>query len=43
MRDIENKSYYEIANELKIGDVVKVKILDASINTLSGEVIFDEA
>ncbi len=28
--------------ELQIGDVVKVKILDASVNTLSGEVIVDE-
>ena len=29
-------------NELKVGSVVKVKILDASINTLSGEAIWSE-
>ena len=41
--DIDGFIFVYSANELKIGDVVKVKILDASINTLSGEVIFDEA
>ena len=31
----------KINPELKIGDVVKVKILDASINTLSGECLLE--
>ena len=41
--DIDGFIFVYAHDELKIGDVVKVKILDASINTLSGEVIFDEA
>ena len=41
--DIDGFIFVYSINELNIGDVVKVKILDASINTLSGEVIFDEA
>ena len=41
--DIDGFIFVYSHEELSIGDVVKVKILDASINTLSGEVIFDEA
>ena len=41
--DIDGFIFVYSREELKIGDVVKVKILDASINTLSGEVVFDEA
>lgn len=41
--DIDGFIFVYSAVELNIGDVVKVKILDASINTLSGEVIIDEA
>lgn len=41
--DIDGFIFVYSQEELSIGDVVKVKILDASINTLSGEVIFDEA
>ena len=41
--DIDGFIFVYSKIELNIGDVVKVKILDASINTLSGEVIIDEA
>ena len=41
--DIDGFIFVYSSEELAIGDVVKVKILDASINTLSGEVVFDEA
>ena len=41
--DIDGFIFVYSFNELKIGDVVKVKILDASINTLSGEVVNNEA
>ena len=41
--DIDGFIFVYSSVELQIGDVVKVKILDASINTLSGEVIVDEA
>ena len=41
--DIDGFIFVYSFKELKIGEVVKVKILDASINTLSGEVVFDEA
>ena len=41
--DIDGFIFVYSSVELEIGDVVKVKILDASINTLSGEVIVDEA
>ena len=40
--DIDGFIFVYSFNELKIGDVVKVKILDASINTLSGEVVNNE-
>ena len=41
--DIDGFIFVYSFKELKIGEVVNVKILDASINTLSGEVVFDEA
>ena len=41
--DIDGFIFVYSNRELEIGDVVKVKILDASINTLSGEVVSDEA
>lgn len=41
--DIDGFIFVYSYKELKIGEVVKVKILDASINTLSGEVVFYEA
>ena len=41
--DIDGFIFVYSQQELEIGDVVKVKILDASINTLSGEVVSDEA
>lgn len=39
--DIDGFIFVYSADELKIGDVVKVKILDASINTLSGECLLE--
>lgn len=39
--DIDGFIFVYSAKELKIGDVVKVKILDASINTLSGEYVVE--
>lgn len=41
--DIDGFIFVYSKVELNIGDVVNVKILDVSINTLSGEVIVDEA
>ena len=40
--DIDGFIFVYSMNELKVGSVVKVKILDASINTLSGEAIWSE-
>ena len=37
--DIDGFIFVYSMNELQIGDVVKVEILDASINTLSGKVL----
>ena len=39
--DIDGYVVCYATEELQIGDVVKVKILDASINSLSGQVIFE--
>ena len=39
--DIDGFIFVYSGDELKIGDVVKVKILDASINTLSGECLLE--
>ena len=39
--DIDGFIFVYSSKELKIGEVVKVKILDASINTLSGEYVVE--
>lgn len=40
--DIDGFIFVYSIKELKVGDVVKVKILDASINTLSGQTVEEE-